>query len=323
MPGAGKSTVLNEFAGDDVFQAAAAKDAVTGEDRAENIKKIQMAGSDGTLFDVVVEDTPGFPDTDSAKAAARFDHVVEVCNEEANGILVIFDPRRHQPEELARHKVTLREFVHLEAPLIVLMNGRESPGAAERRNPKKLEERQKKDIQYFMENGRDLVRVSGLQPMAIIPSWNLGDIPGIGSEIVDIMARTKAKPSNLRTLRQLKSHLSELKNAHSMAKSIREDCNRRLKVIGRDLILNEASVKGIEARKRRGDEIPFVGRFAGWVVKNYYKTKLLELQLNIARLEQDKQEVEKERESANDSEELARRVKLAEEELAEIQKYMP
>merc|ERR1711953_994873 len=110
---------------------------------------------------------------------------VAKCNEPINGVLFILKPEREMCDVLERYAVLLKEFVHLEVPLIIIANGCEVKGKREK--GEEWEAKKKAGKEAMKQIARNIEIKAQLHAREILVSYK-DDLTDLAKDVLSILA---------------------------------------------------------------------------------------------------------------------------------------
>jgi len=252
FPGHGKSTVLNEIAGDEIFQVSASGQSCTqagGVWEERNAKTINI--SDGKhVHKLEVVDTPGFPDPDPQKAADYYDYVIAKCRQPINGVVFVMKPERACVDILQRYEDLLKEFIYLEVPLIILVNGFE-PAQRKREKDADFAKRREDGMKAFYDIARNVAKKAKLHAREILVSFCMDDLEAIGKDLAGILSMSPPRSSRLKTFLDVKRELEAVKNKEEAARKKIDYEERRIEKCKKDIQELESAIRVARAQRNK------------------------------------------------------------------------
>lgn len=211
--GHGKSTVLNEFAGKDLF-------SVVNRGHAFDLS-LQLRASECEAMingqHVKLVDTPGFV-FDDPTAEVRYDCAIRECSATINGVLLVVLPER----AIQRRPLLLRQLQNLRAldvPLLVLVNGRDV-GQKRRETAADYEARRGREFAKFATFARRFMQEYGLLANEIYLSFCIDELEGIGRDVVRRLASERPRRSpKLLLYQDLDKRVATPSQAHRVSSS--------------------------------------------------------------------------------------------------------
>lgn len=318
-PGQGKSTVLNEIAGEDIFDVASTGQSCTqigGEWERKNFKEILI--DDGKKKHALqLIDTPGFPDPNPDNAATYYDYVVQKCNEPINGVIFCMKPERECGDILERYKTLLQEFTRLTVPLIVIMNGTE-PQKKKREKEEDYQNRRLEGLKNFRDTGRRIMRESNLHAREILVSYCIDDLADLGKDVARILSSVKPSPSNVRTYKEVCDELDRCKDSKYAAESKINREKERIQKCRQDINSLQEEISTLKAWAVGTCWVPFAGAVAAAVLLAKVKSK----SDRVRELYEEIGDAEGAQRAAGNVEELEKMMKEAEATYGAMRKYL-
>jgi len=319
MPGHGKSTVLNEIAKQGLFAVGAAGSSCTqagGEWEAKNTKVITIDdGKTETKLELI--DTPGFPDPDEKVAAEYYDHVVKACNQKINGVLFVLKPEREMADVLEKYATLLKEFIHLEVPLIILVNGTEA-GKSKWDTDEQYAATMAQTTRDFRKIARNIERRCGLHAREILVSATKDQIASLGADVARAFAASPARKSSVKTYAAVLEELKKCENTEYQANAQVDYEDARIKKCNSDVSALENHISNLKAWAAGTCWIPFGGQVAAAILLSKCAAK----QERIKELYSAIGDAENEKRAAGNLEEMKKKSEIAKKDVMNLGKYL-
>uniref|UniRef100_A0A7S3JXW6 G domain-containing protein n=1 Tax=Aureoumbra lagunensis TaxID=44058 RepID=A0A7S3JXW6_9STRA len=326
-PGHGKSTCLNEFAGEEfagekkLFATSASGSSCTQAGNAlwdkKNHRDIHVVRGN-TAYTMHLVDTPGFPDPDLKKAAECYDWVIKACNEKINGVLYVMRPERAIQDTMNRYRVLMRQFINLRVPMILLINGR-AITQRKRESDSDYETRRKKDIDEFRKSGREVLSCIGLHVREMLISYNQDELFDVGKDVAVSFSLEEPKTSNIKTLQELQDDVDRCRDSKYAAEKERNEFRTRIGTVRRDLKAVKASLAYYEGEL--DDPFNWLVPVIGWANLAYSKHKAEIKRSRIRELEQIEQNFIIQHDNINEAK-LKEEYEKQKKELDELLSYL-
>eukprot|EP00633_Aureoumbra_lagunensis_P009397 CAMPEP_0197322612 /NCGR_PEP_ID=MMETSP0891-20130614/70005_1 /TAXON_ID=44058 ORGANISM="Aureoumbra lagunensis, Strain CCMP1510" /NCGR_SAMPLE_ID=MMETSP0891 /ASSEMBLY_ACC=CAM_ASM_000534 /LENGTH=555 /DNA_ID=CAMNT_0042815053 /DNA_START=632 /DNA_END=2300 /DNA_ORIENTATION=+ len=326
-PGHGKSTCLNEFAGEEfagypeLFATSASGSSCTQAGNAlwdkKNHRDIHVVRGN-TAYTMHLVDTPGFPDPDLKKAAECYDWVIKACNERINGVLYVMNPEREIQDTMNRYRVLMRQFINLRVPMILLINGR-AITQRKRESDSDYETRRKKDIDEFRKSGREVLSCIGLHVREMLISYNQDELFDVGKDVAVSFSLEEPKTSNIKTLQELQDDVDRCRDSKYAAEKERNEFRTRIGTVRRDLKAVKASLAYYEGEL--DDPFNWLVPVIGWANLAYSKHKAEIKRSRIRELEQIEQNFIIQHDNINEAK-LKEEYEKQKKELDELLSYL-
>lgn len=225
-PGSGKSSLLNKIIGKRVFAESSGSSSCT---RMGVNDVYQMPYYGGV--NLVLHDTPGFPDTDPANAAKNFDSIIRLFKEgEFNGVIWVVKPERDVKCMREMYSALLVQFQNLNCPVVMLVNA----SAAEKEEEEDEEEYDRRVEQQdkdFRGCALDLQKSSGIPVEEIFVSHQKKQLKLWGDAAVkticDLNREPRASPG-LRTTPELLEEYGKIKDKAEFLQQAKEANERAI-----------------------------------------------------------------------------------------------
>jgi len=326
-PGHGKSTCLNEFAGEEfagekkLFATSASGSSCTQAGNAlwdkKNHRDIHVVRGN-TAYTMHLVDTPGFPDPDLKKAAEYYDWVIKACNKRINGVLYVMNPEREIQDTMNRYRVLMRQFINLRVPMILLINGR-AITQRKRESDSDYETRRKKDIDEFRKSGREVLSCIGLHVREMLISYNQDELFDVGKDVAVSFSLEEPKTSNIKTLQELQDDVDRCRDSKYAAEKERNEFRTRIGTVRRDLKAVKASLAYYEGEL--DDPFNWLVPVIGWANLAYSKHKAEIKRSRIRELEQIEQNFIIQHDNINEAK-LKEEYEKQKKELDELLSYL-
>lgn len=339
MPGVGKSTLLNELAGEALFGEGAGAQAVTKTitevsleieagngkrtvvvvdtrtfSRALRAKGTQLTACECMCACVRVHVTPcraaGFPDTNPRLAAARYDAVIAACNQPSSGVIIVIRPERLFEETLRKYRLLLAEFAdlkRLKVPIVMIANGREHE---KRRyeSEDQFQRRRASALAHMDQIAQDISTTCGFQPREVLIAFSRPELGALARDAVRMFCAQRPVPSAMRPFQVRLEEFERLKregSAGDMALRERQARIARIEVditsINRDASLLENYV--IVGVKLVDLIVPFLGTITAagvQMIVNRKKRRVETLKEQLANEKHDEERIRRDKKFANE-----------------------
>lgn len=227
--GQGKSTVLNQLAGMDLFEVGAGRSSITQAGGAwdkKNSKEFTI--SDGRKnYTCRVLDTPGFPDPDKTKADYYYDIVVQLCREtNLNGVVLVVRPGREMAETMKMYEGLLKEFNKLVPPIVMLVNG-DAVEKLNREDDGQFAKRKAKEMREYFDFGKRLEDFVTVRE--IVVSHRHSELAGHMKHIVRMFSGERAaKSPSMRTFAELREEFAKCNDEMQVAEIALEQARAKI-----------------------------------------------------------------------------------------------
>lgn len=208
LPGHGKSTLLNEIVGEDIFRTAAG--SRTGTEPGAD------SSHPDTNFGVDLVDTPSFPLQDPKKAKEAYEEVVRSCASPLSAVVFVLNAERKSMDACKEHLKQWSGLAQLSVPLILVANGFE-PAKKEHESVEAFDERRREGMKSQALTARELVDEAKLSVSEIVVSYCVDDLQDIGRELVQKYRQKPLRKSSLPSL-QNDASVPKLNLAEAQAK---------------------------------------------------------------------------------------------------------
>lgn len=190
LPGHGKSTLLNELAGQDIFETAAGSEPGT-KPGGENTRFVEVADG-GRKQRLELIDTPGFPQLDAKQSADAYKEVMTRCGEFLSVVVFVLNPDRKSADSCREHLKLWGDFAEIDTQLVVVANGFE-PAKRERESEEQFAKRREGKVEALKRTARELADEARFSVQEILVSFCIDDLEGVGKALVRFFASSPSR----------------------------------------------------------------------------------------------------------------------------------